>query len=322
MERRGNPTPSHLDYKIIRRQNRSITYSIYFTVPCDIWEGADSRYRKRKSSIFNEEKEQRMKKLKILLLLTLLLSSIGCSVLKSPTSWNAMPPVLDVNQAQYKAIVNAHDMEGLKNAGNSVRTTIQELISVNRLNLDRSSGGNYGAGLLASAAALSSVHSDVLLGAGFLGATHVALSQRLPPAEYMQLLQNSSNTFYCLNQATKALSDSAIKANSTKLTVGFSAMDDLNLLGFTDNVDGYYASGVDSAREAYLRALEISQNNLDAKISLTSPLDIQNQLVSSAREASGVTQNIQDASADSTIKEFLVKKEELETELLACLALL
>ena len=129
-----------------------------------------------------------MKKLKLLLLLSFLISSVGCSVLGYPASWGAKPPVLDVNQAQYKAIIAAGDMTSLKNAGNSIRARIQELISENRENLDRSSGGNYGAGLLASAAALSSVHSDVLLGAGFLGATHVALSQRLSPAGYMQLL--------------------------------------------------------------------------------------------------------------------------------------
>ena len=263
-----------------------------------------------------------MKKLKLLLLLSFLISSVGCSVLESPKSWNAKPPVLDVNQAQYKAIIAAGDMTSLKNAGNSIRARIQELISENRENLDRSSGGNYGAGLLASAAALSSVHSDVLLGAGFLGATHVALSQRLSPAAYMQLLNNSSNSFYCLNQAIQELSDSATKANSTKITVGFAVMDDLNLQGFTDNVDGYYASSVHSAREAYLRALEISQNKLDAQISLASPLDIQNQLLTSAREAAGVTQEIQGTTADATLKEFLIKQEELKTELLSCLALL
>ena len=270
----------------------------------------------------DKKKEKKMKKLKILLLSTFLISSVACSVLESPASWNAEPPVLDVNQTQYKTIIAAGDMTSLRKSGNSVRARIQELISANRENLDRSSGGNYGAGLLASAAALSSVHSDVLLGAGFLGATHVALSHRLSPAAYMQLLQNSSNAFYCLNQAVQELSDSEKKVIRAKPAAGFAALDGLKALGFTDDVGVYSASNVDSAREAYLRALEISQNKLDAQISLASPLDIQNQLVSSAREASVVTQEIQGTTADPTLKEFLIKQEELKTELLACLALL
>lgn len=118
------------------------------------------------------------------------------------------------------------------------------------------------------------------------------------------------------------LSDSEKKVSRAKPAAGFASIDGLKALGFTDDVGGYSASNVDSAREAYLRALEISQNKLDAQISLASPFDIQNQLLTSAREASGVTQEIQGTTADATLKEFLIKQEELKTELLSCLALL
>lgn len=253
---------------------------------------------------------------KILTILCVLLVS-GCSVLKAPSSWNAKPLVIDSNQTYYNAIISASDHGELLSQGNSIRSNLQSLISISRKNIDRSSGGNYGAGLIAAAVGLSSLHSDALLGAGYLAGTHVALSNRLSPIGYMQQLQRSSNAFHCLSNVVINYTNAAQKASNI---VGFTASSQFVALGYSSDINSYAPSDFNKFKQAYLRTLELSQEKLDSQISLTLPADVQGQLISTSKEAAKDEVEIDTLADSNSIKEFLVEHEKLDSALLACIA--
>ncbi|ODB33896.1 hypothetical protein BB427_20795 [Pseudoalteromonas sp. BMB] len=243
----------------------------------------------------------------------------GCSVLTAPLSWNAQPMVIDNDQSTYKAIIGASDHKALISQGDSIRTKIQTLISKSRKNLDRTSGGNYGAGLIAAAVGLSSLHSDALLGAGYLAGTHIALSNRLSPLGYLQQLQRTSNAFYCLNNTVLGYVSSAQKASNI---VGFTASTQFFALGYSSDFNSYAETDFDKIKQTYLRALELSQEKLDSQISLTLPADVQNQLVNASKEAAKDEVEIEKLTDSDSIKDFLVEHEKLDSALLSCIALI
>ena len=76
------------------------------------------------------------------------------------------------------------------------------------------------------------------------------------------------------------------------------------------------------ARESFVRAIELPQAKLDAQISLSNPTEIQNGLITSAREAAEKTGKISGVNNDPAMKKLLTDQEELETKLLVCLAII
>lgn len=255
-----------------------------------------------------------------ILLIMCLFSISGCSVLTSPTSWNARPLVIDADQTHYKAISTASDIPNLIAQGDLVLTKIQSLTSIARRNLDKTSAGNFGAGLILAAVGLSSLHSDALLGAGFLAGTHVSLSTRLSPPAYMQQLQRSSNAIYCLNNLGLGYENSTSKIQNVRAVQGFNASTGVASLGYTADPSRYTKTDLGKFKQTYQRALELSQGKLDSQISLTAPADIQNQLIQATKEAATSEVAITALPDSDSVKGFLVEHAKLDSELLACLA--
>jgi hypothetical protein len=260
--------------------------------------------------------------MKKMLMVIFLLSVSGCSVLKSPSSWDVEPLVIDEEQVNYLAISNASSGSDLIAQGDLIRIRIQSLISITRTNLDRTSGGNYGAGLLAAAVGLSGLHSDALLGAGYLAGTHVALSNRLSPVGYMQQLQRSSSAFYCLNNLGLNYANTTEKVTNAVGVANFSVSDKLVNLGYSASLDSSMKIDLQKFKQTYLRALDLSQEKLDAQISLTLPADIQNQLIQASKDAAKSEIEIDELDDSKSLKEFLIEHEKLDSELLACIAII
>lgn len=258
---------------------------------------------------------------RVLFFIYLILIS-GCSVLEAPRSWNAKPLVIDENQTYYQAIISATSAQDLITQGDNVRTKIQSLISTTRDNLDRTSGGNYGAGLVATAVGLSSLHSDALLGAGYLAGTHVALSNRLSPVGYMQQLQRSSSAFYCLNNLGLRYANAAEKVSNVVNIAGFTPSNGLSSLGYSANISNYSKIDLEKFKQSYLRALDLSQEKLDSQISMTLPSDVQSQLIQKSKEAASREVEIDKLTDSDPIKKFLIEHEKLDSELLACMGLI
>lgn len=257
-----------------------------------------------------------------LLFVSCLLAMTGCSVIKSPSSWNAKPLVIDPSQTYFNAIITAADGSALIAQGNSIQTEFQSLLSTARKNLDRTSGGNYGVGLVAAAVGLSNLHSDALLGAGYLAGTHVALSNRLSPTGYMQQLHRSSQAFYCLNQAGLAYAGATQKAETVAQVAGFTVTSNFTAMGYSSDISSYGQIDLEKFKQFYLRALDLSQQKLDAQISLSTPVDIQSQLVESTKKAAASEIEIDSLTDGDALKDFLTEHEKLESELLACIAII
>lgn len=243
----------------------------------------------------------------------------GCAVFQSPKSWDADPAVLDANNTQFEAIAAAPGMSELVAAGNTLRKSIQSSIAEHRKNLNYASAGNYGAGLLAAGVALANLHRDALMAAGFLGGTHVALSQRLSPREYIQQLQRTSDSLYCLSGVAGKYQEMWTKATEVSKAQN-NVMEPFAPLGFSSTPEALYLPAVSKARQAFMRALEVSQAKLDAQISLTQPSTISDELVTKIRDGADKGQAIMRTRGSSqAVEDFLVIDAELDGKLEACL---
>lgn len=247
----------------------------------------------------------------------------ACSVITSPASWNAKPAVIDEDQAIFTALSDATDTNTLIQQGNAIRKKVQLLIATTRKNLDRTSAGNYGAGLIAAGIGLSSLHSDALLGASYLAGTHVALSTRLSPEGYMQQLRKTSSTFSCLNQANLSYFNAVNKAVNVANLMDFAVSTEFSAMGYVADVYSFLENDFEKIKQAYLRALELTQDKLDTQISLSSPTDIKSQLIEASKQAAKGEQQIETLTDEPPpLKEFLKEHEKLDAELILCIALI
>lgn len=286
----------------------------------------------------------------------LLLSS--CSVLWPVSSWDTKPAVIDsgtrihVNKLDdssgrpvsdghggivtvaatsyyFENITNARELYALIVVGNSIRDKSHKLQIDYRDSLDKTSGGNYAAGLIGAGVALSShLHPDAIRGAGFLGATHVALSTRLSPQQYLTELQKISESFSCLNSATlkqmKAQSSLTSLLESEQKKKGA----DQNLLFISSannvvQVDPVTNPVFLALREGYLKTLELGQAHLDSIISLSSPESIRADLINKIQESEKAksTNEKNFAAKDlNTAKDALNNAAEVEVDIVACQA--
>lgn len=261
--------------------------------------------------------------MKYIFLLFIFVSLNGCSVLKSPKSWNAKPVVIDKDGVIFKGIHKASTLPELIDHGNVVRSKVQSLLGITRNNLDGASAGNYGIGLLAAGIGLSSLHSDALLGASYLGGAHVALSTRLSPEGYMQQLRNTAHAFSCLNGVTLNYSTSSDKAIKALNSSNFVLSNSFTAKRFDADVNSQSNAAIGQIREAYLKALEISQDKLDSKITVSSPIEIQNKLIEESKQAGKSEGDIEALTTDDKdLINFLKKQNKLTVDLTACTALL
>lgn len=276
---------------------------------------------------------------KTLLALSISLIS-GCSVFEAPSSWYAEPLVIDKDQNYYKQIIGVStennvftDMEALRSQSNHVKIRIKKLMSLARHNLDRASGGNFGAGLLAAGVGLSGLDADALLGAGYLTGAHVALSTRLSPANYLQQTQKSLKAFQCLDQVTLdyqksytdfvAFAPNTVTETALAKTEGSERASLFTEAGLTSDANIKYPLDFIKMKRSYLSAIDASQARLDAEITLDSPNNIRDRLVqSSLNEANSLSKLTEKGLLNKADGKFVMKSEELDGDILICLAMI